>query len=225
MSSILEALKKLEEEKAARRGGTGNIAGKVTASSRRPRQKAAWLVPVGMAAIAIVAVLVTYTLMGGFSPRPAGTAPGRKTDPTARTPAISAAPATSPDGSKDQAPPSELPQEPQKPRPATPPTADAVPVSALPLLTSKHTSPPAPSRQEVREETAPSLQPPAAEQLPAISVTGIAWQQDSASRMAVLNGSSVTEGAIVAGARVMKILPDRVRLTFKGNDFEIQLEK
>jgi general secretion pathway protein B len=225
MSSILEALKKLEEEKAARRGGTGNIAGKVTASSRRPRQKAAWLVPVGMAAVAVVAILVTYTLMGGFSPRPAETAAGRRTDQASRTPAISAPPITTPDGSKDQEPPSEPPQVPQQPRSAAPPAADAGPVTTLPHPTPKHTSPPAPSRQEIREETAPSLQPPAAEQHPAISVTGIAWQQNSASRMAVINGSSVTEGAIVEGARVTEILSDRVRLSFKGNAFEIQLEK
>jgi general secretion pathway protein B len=225
MSSILEALKKLEEEKAARRGGMGNIAGKVTASSRRPGKRAAWLVPAGMAAVAVGAVLVTYTLMGGFSPRPGGTAPGRKIDLSSQTPAMSVPRTTSPDGSKDQAPQSVLPESLQQPRPEAPPTADVVPASPHPLPAPKRTSPPALSRQELRKEAAPSPQPPAAEQLPAISVTGIAWQKDSASRMAVLNGSPVTEGAIVAGARVMEILPDRVRFTFKGNDFEVQLDK
>lgn len=225
MSSILEALNKLEEEKAARRGGMGNIAGRVTASNRRPGKRAAWLVPAGMSAVAVGAVLVTYTLMGGFSPRPGGTAPDRKTALTSRTPAMSVPRTTSPDGSKDRALQSGLPDSLQQPRPGTPPAAAAVPASPLPLPKPKPASSPAPSRQEIPKEAAPSPRPPAAQQLPVISVTGIAWQKDSASRMAVLNGSSVTEGAIVAGARVMEILPDRVRCSFKGNDFEVQLDK
>jgi general secretion pathway protein B len=225
MSSILEALKKLEEEKAARRGVTGNIAGKVTASSRRPRQRAAWHVPAGMAAIAVGAVLATYTLMGGFSTRPAGTASGVKSDTTVQTPGLPVPLTTSPDGSPGRAPQSERPDSSPQPRPGIPPAAAAGPVLPVHIPTPKHAFPPEPPRQKTGEETAPAPQPPAAEQPPAISVSGIAWQKDSASRMAVLNGSSVTEGAIVAGARVMEILPDRVRLSFKGNDFEIQLEK
>jgi general secretion pathway protein B len=225
MSSILEALKKLEEEKAARRGVTGNIAGKVTASSRRPRQSAPWLVPAGMAAVAVGAVLATYTLMGGFSTPPAGTASGKKPDSTTQIPALPVPRITSPDGSPDRSPQSELLDSSPQPRPGIPPAAAAVPVLPVSIPTPKRTARPEPPRQKIREETAPAPQPPAAEQLPAISVTGIAWQQDSASRIAVLNGSSVTEGAIVAGARVMEILPDRIRLSFKGNAFEIQLEK
>jgi general secretion pathway protein B len=224
MSSILEALKKLEEEKTARRGGTGNIAGKVTAASRRPGKRAVWLMPAGMAAVAIIAVLATYASMGGFSRKPAVTAPA-KTDPISKTLAVSGPRAAKTDGSDGQAPPSDMQGAPRQPRSVTSPTATAVPGSPLPLPAPKHTSPPASSRQETPKGLAPSTQPPAAEQLPAISVTGIAWQQDNASRMAVLNDTTVTEGGIVAGARVVEIFPDRIRFSFKGKDFEVPLQK
>ena len=67
MSSILEALKKLEEEKAARRGGIGNIASRVASAGRRPRQGRTLVLPAAMAAVAVVAVIATYAVMGGVT--------------------------------------------------------------------------------------------------------------------------------------------------------------
>ena len=76
MSSILEALKKLEEDKAARRGGIGNIAGRVTSTPRRSRMLPTWVWPSAMAAVALCAVLVTFTFMGGFT-KPSSSPPCR----------------------------------------------------------------------------------------------------------------------------------------------------
>ena len=88
MSSILEALKKLEDEKAARRGGMGNLAGKVAKTGRRPRQAPAWLVPGGMLAVAVVSVLITYFAVTGISSRRSESAPAKK------PPGVSLAPDT-----------------------------------------------------------------------------------------------------------------------------------
>lgn len=64
MSSILEALKKLEEEKAARQSVAGQVVGKVAKSGRRPKQQPKWILPFAMAAVASIAVLFTYLFMG-----------------------------------------------------------------------------------------------------------------------------------------------------------------
>jgi general secretion pathway protein B len=56
-------------------------------------------------------------------------------------------------------------------------------------------------------------------------VNGIAWQKESSSRLAVVNGVAVTQGATVDGAKVVEILPDRVRLSQGGRTFEVVLGK
>jgi general secretion pathway protein B len=56
-----------------------------------------------------------------------------------------------------------------------------------------------------------------------LSVGGIAWQESSSLRLAVVNGISVNEGSAVEGARVDEILPDRVRFSFRNEHFELPL--
>lgn len=53
-----------------------------------------------------------------------------------------------------------------------------------------------------------------------IVITGIAWQDERSLRRAVVNGALVGEGAEVAGARVVEIREDRVRLTRGGQLFD-----
>ncbi|RPJ02380.1 MAG: hypothetical protein EHM36_12565, partial [Deltaproteobacteria bacterium] len=74
-------------------------------------------------------------------------------------------------------------------------------------------------------KNAPAPQPSAGIQIPPFKVTGIAWQQDSGSRVAVVNGIPLTEEAVIEGARVEEILPDSVRFSIKGKEFLIHLEK
>jgi len=66
---------------------------------------------------------------------------------------------------------------------------------------------------------------PASTPLPTLKVTGIAWQKDNSSRLAVINGSTVAEGGTVEGARVEEIYPDRVRFTMGKRGFEVPLGK
>jgi general secretion pathway protein B len=53
-----------------------------------------------------------------------------------------------------------------------------------------------------------------------ITITGIAWQDERSLRRAVVNGALVGEGAEVAGARVLEIREDRVRLSRGGQVFD-----
>ncbi len=219
MSSILEALKKLEDEKAGRSSGTGNIAAKVAKPGRRPGQKPKWLLPAGMAVVAAAAALFTYILMGGFSTRINSLQPAQQTPPT----------------QQPQQPPQLL--QPQQPQQA------AAPAVAPPVIVRNRDLVRSPSSPAVRPAlvmVAPSPQPveptnvekPAAPSLPAaepgppaLKVTGIGWQKGNADRLAIVNGRAVSEGAVVEGARVEEIFPDRVRFSINDKTFEIPLGK
>lgn len=222
MSSILEALRKLEEEKAARRGSGGNIAGKVTSAGRPPRQRPVWLVPAGMAAAAAAAVLVTYAAMGGFSPRHGETVSPRGSEPASPPLAIAAPQSAAPDGS-GRAPASGLMLPAEQRSPGAAATGQAIP-APLPAV-KQPPQPPSSQGEATAGHTGAAAQPAAGEQLPAFTVSGIAWQKDSASRLAVVNGVSVAEGNMIEGARVREILPDRVLFSFNRQEFEVHLGK
>ncbi len=61
--------------------------------------------------------------------------------------------------------------------------------------------------------------------MPTLRVSGIAWQKDGASRLAIVNGQPVGQGASVSGATVDEIFPDLVRFSFKGERVEVGLGK
>jgi general secretion pathway protein B len=56
-----------------------------------------------------------------------------------------------------------------------------------------------------------------------IRISGIAWQDERTARRAVVNGFLMKEGGVVAGARIVEILQDRVRFSQSGRDFELSL--
>ncbi|HLO24496.1 MAG TPA: general secretion pathway protein GspB [Geobacteraceae bacterium] len=215
MSSILEALKKLEDEKAARRGGAGNLAGKVAKGGHRPRRVPAWLIPGSMLAVAVVSVLITYLAMSGGSPHRSEPPAAKKAPEGAQTPDSLLSPAGIP--VTEPLKPRELQQPSQKNRQRTAGAAAGnharVPESAV--------------KAEDRASSTPAIKPAdsAGASLPTMSVSGIAWQKDNAFRMAVVNDVPVREGGTVEGATVTEILPDRVRFSFKGKEFEASLEK
>jgi len=57
--------------------------------------------------------------------------------------------------------------------------------------------------------------------MPDIAISGIAFQDERSLRRAVLNGALVGEGAEVAGARVVEIKENKVRMSRGGEVFDI----
>jgi general secretion pathway protein B len=217
MSSILEALKKLEDEKAGRHSGTGNIAAKVAKPGRRPGQRPKWLLPTGMAVVAAAAALFTYILMGGFSTRINPVQPTLPMQPARQPqqPQQAAAPAFAP---------APLPVSPpvivrnrDLARSPSSPVARPAPAIVAP--------PPQPVEPPNVEKPAALSLPAAQPGPPALKVTGIGWQKGNADRLAIVNGRAVSEGAVVEGARVEEIFPDRVRFSINDKTFEISLGK
>ncbi len=218
MSSILEALKKLEDEKAARRGGSGNLAGKVAKTGRRPRQSHPWLLPGGMLAVAVVSVLITYLAMNGFSFRHGESLPAQKPQqarlpdtplPQAGAPVMDPLSARKPDVA-----------------PRKKSEGNAVPLSPAPRRNASP-GPESSMKPEARPSPAPAKSRPdgPGAPLPTLNVSGIAWQNDKAYRLAVVNGVPVREGGTVEGSTVKEILSDRVRFSLNGKDFEVLMEQ
>lgn len=218
MSSILKALKKLEQERAVRGERPVNLAVDIHRGARRRRQNllipAAWVL-LGMGLAAGVAWLVRAP---GSERPPAGT--------LAPAPAL-----VSP----------QTPNVPQLPVPATP--REPVPVSSLP--TANHgpstagavgrgaTAPVRPARLPTDNQLAlpegvsgglgRSEKGKSESRQPGLELTGIVWQDDAASRMAIINDLPVMVGTVIEGAKVVEIRSDRVVLTADGKKTELLL--
>ncbi|HEX9022686.1 MAG TPA: general secretion pathway protein GspB [Geobacteraceae bacterium] len=245
MSSILEALKKLEEEKATRLSGAEHIAGKVVRSGRRARQRPGWWLPAGMACAALIAAAATYIFTGGFFAANRQLTPPAAPASPQKTVAVS--PAVPPQAAQIVAvPPAASVQAPQSV--ATPPVGTASPphvpavaarnrapalsphpavVRPKPLVNSaaqQQAGPKVAERPAPPQAAQPSLPAPAPSR-PKLTVTGIGWQKDNGDRLAVVNGRAVSEGTVIEGAKVEEIFPDRVKFSVGEQTFEISLGK
>jgi general secretion pathway protein B len=231
MSSILKALKKLEEEKARHRTGEINLSREILNESPRRKARPTWPWAVAGGTIALLLVMVAILLVRGPAHTPQ--APASQTPQTRVTP-------TPP-------PETTLPAEPVQPQatgasprrdvilqkpatPATTPPSARIPVPLPPVTVPDNrpalpeTAPPvtgSPARVEPSKKRSQSAEPADA----AFTVSGIAWNKDSADRLAVVNGQPLTTGSAVGGALVEEILPDRVRFSQGGKTFEVPLGK
>ncbi len=70
-----------------------------------------------------------------------------------------------------------------------------------------------PEPAPVRSATTPS----------SLRISGIIWSEEPTRRIAVINGMTITEGSIIEGAKVVEILPTRVRFFQNNQSFEIPL--
>ncbi len=237
MSSILKALKRLEQQKMVRKDADHDIAWIVRGEDYHPEKKRQWPMFVSLVAVAVLAALSTYLFMGGFhaAPRDSLSRPLEEPPSSSEIPSVTAL-----------APP-------QPSHPDTPPvsTDDSVVVPpalvngpAEKVLRSPTEKPALKSNlaggegQAIAPPHAPkphvALPPPAEPvpvshapkpSLPSLKVTGIAGEKDSPVHLAIVNGMSVVEGSMVNGVKVEKILPDRVRFSFENRFFDVPLNR
>ena len=222
MSSILEALKKLEDEKAARLIGAGNIAGKVVKSGRRAKEQPRWLLPLAMVVVAIVAVVATYIVTltkyrhdhSAVSRQPETVSTNQQ--PVSTKSQQISVPSVSP-GSLPSISSTVVRTEPVPPSPSIKVEKQSSPINSLPRQPERE------SGQIKNPPEPPQLPVPSTP--PQLKVAGIAWQKGNAERMAIVNGKPVTEGAVVEGAKVEEIFPDRVRFSYDEKTFDIPIGK
>lgn len=232
MSSILKALKKLEQEKTLRREEEIDLSREILYETPRRRAQLSWPWAAALATIvllvATVALLLNRNAAVPATPlqppqsvaTPAATAPSVSLPAqTTGTPAAQTAPR--PAGIVSRPPalavvparmPTQLPPLQQAP-PATETRPAPSPASAPAAVTK--------AAEPARKQAAPAAE--TAE--PALSVSGIAWNKDSSDRLAIVNGQPLATGAAVNGAVVEEILPDRVRFSHNSRTFEVFLGK
>lgn len=199
MSTILKALKKLEQEKVTRGESRAEIACDIFKSSP-PKRRAmfpGWMVMAGLTVL--VAAGAVTLLPGGFgtvTDRPDGETGGPEKTVVVAPPAASQAAA-------------EIDQE-------------------RVIRQRVQSESVGDSDQPIVEEAALPLKPVVAEEAVAeeatLFVSGIAYQDDSEARLAVVNDLPVMEGTAVDGATVMEIRPDRVLFSRNGETFEVPID-
>lgn len=229
MSSILKALRKLEQEKNTRKSGVVDVTGQVIYKREQRPRRQNWRVPLSMAAVGITTAIGTYALTTVYSHN--GSEHSAPVSPAVRQQIQAAAPL--------------------QPEVAAPTSQDTIlPVAvlakktvvpehfppALPLLKGRKETPSTPTAapQPTVAPSQPSPTPahqqaavPAqavAASLPTLNVSGVAYEADGG-KFAIINGVAVTEGSVVAGAKVEEIQQDRIRLTFGQRSFDVPVGK
>ena len=72
---------------------------------------------------------------------------------------------------------------------------------------------------------APAATVSAMRNMPHLTVNGIAYQEGGSDNLAVINGITVSNGAVIEGVKVEDIQKDRVKFSHGGEKFEIILNK
>jgi len=219
MSFILDALKKLEREKAVRSNAGVNISEGILRGERRGRRTGKRPVTL-IVAVAALTLLVTgagvawLVLQRGSAVRQAAEVPGNGETRRA-TPAVS----------EQQRPPvsAKVPEEIELPRVAPVPQPSAAPRELPPLRS------PARGPARTAAGAGPAEGPAEPNQIggpPAgadLKVSGIAWQERRSARRAVVNGLLVPEGNQTGGFTVKEIFQNRVRFQGNGRTFDVTI--
>lgn len=236
MSSILKALKKVEEEKAARRNGGTDVAKGILRNIPAKKRSTRWILPVSVAGSALAAALLTYYLTGSHS-SPRGEALTTASVKTAQEAKEVKAPIQAPAQvlKTVEHPPNgplvaqtaDLPEKKHVARAVAAPSSGKQPGRLPKNRTDEGTLPeermPSPTVAIApQKRTVEPVQPKeVGSPPPKLRVSGIAWNKDSSERLAVVNGMSVTEGTTIEGARVEQIMKDKVRFSFEKKTFDV----
>jgi len=232
MSSILKALKKLEDEKTIRKPDSLKIDADILRGDTPSRFS-----PFGASIAAVVLFAcgsaATYTyLKSKTSVPPAATA--------TRTAAVTPAPATVPPKAVVVTPVVDTPEPvtispksvapPLAPKPKQDKAVKSAPVATPPKMpvkaTSESTTRTKPTAAATYQQPSlPVTRPAASATSPLIKVNGIAYQDGDSNSVAVVNGVSVSKGSVVEGVKVEEIFEEKVRFSYGGQRFEVSLGK
>ena len=239
MSLILDALKKLDREKSARRNGTLNIATEILRGEQpRPGKR----IPLYFVAIVLTAVAtaaITYAVISKSSPpkavkipaqpqRIASVSPSQeplrdarddinRVTPQIQKPAESRKPAEGKKQPEARLSPAESEAFSESKGPTTPleekKTSQDV-ISQEPIVAPVITKKPAEQTPKVSSTSPPSLK-----------LSAIVWYEEPSKRFAMINGVIASVGSVIDGAKVVEIQPTSVRFLYNDQHFEISISK
>lgn len=223
MSSILKALKRLEQEKSTRKPEFVKIDAEILKSVSSGKRSSAALV---IAACAVFASGggAAYLFLKHDAP-PIAAAKPQSPVPTAGT-ALSGIPTPAPvpetvsNANRNTTPAATtLNTATERPAPAPQPVMPRQKPRIE--LTSDLVPPTAPVPEQ--KSTAAPVAPPAKQSV--LKLDGIAFQDGGADSLAVINGTTVSKGSLIEGARVEEIQKDRVRFSRGSEKFEVILDR
>jgi general secretion pathway protein B len=220
MSFILDALKKLEQEKAARRNADIKISDEIVREHRQVMRKSRRSVPVSVVLVSLGLVLL-LGVSGAFLWHRHGAGEQSKVVAMNSERTLPVAEKVAPDS-----------QRTERAVPAASPVRPVVAEEDEPLPRSVETN--RKSRKGRIEESRSSItdsKPRSAQPVgegsgsggSRLTVSGIAWQDAPSARRAVINGDLLKEGAQVGGATVEEIQPTRVRFSSGGRQFAVSI--
>lgn len=229
MSSILKALKKLEDEKAAHQPDTLKIDSDILRGESTRRHSTTGLI---LAALLLFTggSIATYLYMKK-DPSPPVESSKKPTEAPANL--QSRLPLESPNTNVTETKTERLPKSievvPARRSQATAPVAPQLKKQITPIKPAQLDTPSPRIKTEQQQKKVPLAVSPAVPHvvraIPLLRVNGIAHQGGTADNVAVINGVPVSDGAVIEGVKVEEIQKDRVRFSFKGETFEIALGK
>lgn len=212
MSSILKALRRLEEERARKSPVAPEIAASLLRHDARRRQSPLWLWP----ALIIAVTAVAAALLWSWRSAPVTS---QIVTPAASPATIVASAATVERGGEviieeviEQRQPVLLPPQTPAvipaPRPVkvNPPAQKIEPAAIIPPVAASK-----PAAAVIEERQSPV-------------VSAIAWQEESSARMAVVDGLPVMTGEFVGTAQVQEIRRDHILFVEAGTLFTVALQ-
>ncbi|MBN2429593.1 MAG: general secretion pathway protein GspB [Deltaproteobacteria bacterium] len=229
MSSILEALKKLDRERSVRKNGVINIEREILQSplpneSNKKRYLTLFLVLLGTLVV-LSFVLVWYWWQPLSKEKDfSGNAKIRQKIAVQATPAtgrlpVPQPPAQTPDSQpKSQQPPQET-ASPQPHRAETPPATSPRPFQPAPqpkpfAATPPVKAAPAPGPSLMRKQQQSQSRP-----LPTLTVSGIAYGESRKARLAIVNSQPVTIGDSIEGVKIEDISEEAVHFSREEEKF------
>ncbi|MDD2319217.1 MAG: general secretion pathway protein GspB [Geobacteraceae bacterium] len=252
MSFILDALKKLEQEKAARKHGTVNISDEILRGGPNVRRKVKRGVPLsvvlaGLGLLLLAAAGIFFWQRHGADEPQAVALRAERPLPPAPSVSAEAQPQPAP-VVQPVAPPVAVPEAVVS-EPVAAPVERPDPMMAgqaalartpegrtnravrpvRPAMVNpngrqrRQATVRSPAENTVREQPAQPYREVSGSGGSGLMVSGIAWQEKPSARRAVINGTLVEEGATVNGATVEEILPTRVRFSSGGRQFNVSI--
>jgi general secretion pathway protein B len=245
MSLILDALKKLDREKASRRNGAVNIAAEILRPDLPRPRKRMWIYFTAIFLTAVATAAITYAVISKTTPpmaiNPAASSLQVTPAPLSHEPVRDARNEIIRDPAKMQVPiESKRPVEAKKPAEIKKPAESREPTESEKQPVEVKIPPPSPSEEktspEVISKEAPvvpgDLKKPS-EQSPrrsavtpaSLKLSGIVWSEEPSKRLAVINGMVTTEGYVFEGVKVVEIHPNHVLLLLNDQPFELSLNR
>lgn len=225
MSSILKALKKLEDENNARTPDSLKINAEILRGGDSARPSTPGILLAALLLFLCGGVAMYFFMKpGGYSPAvQSSPAPVERSLPEAIAP-VAPDPTQSTSAVIPRHSPAEAPQSAEKPKPRSSATYS-------PAGVKDGQNAPFAARNAAKGHPAPEISRPAEQPeipivgaQPLVRVNGIAFQ-DGSDSVAVINGVPVTRGALVEGVKVEEIQRDRVQFSYGGEKFEVFLGK